>query len=215
MSSVTTAKEACPSCGTVPRSPLLCEHCQELLEPLVPPGPFEALGLTPTFALDLGDARRRMLEFSRALHPDFHATAGPEERRRAEDNTAALNAAFRVLSDDSRRADWLLRFLGGPPEEEERSMPREFLEEVLEWNETIEQARADGPGSPTRQALEELGRRLEAERARAMDGMGALLTPLPAHGSPLLGRARQQLNAVRYLDRALGELGELRLTTGT
>jgi molecular chaperone HscB len=211
VATVSPAVEACPSCGKSPSTPLLCESCGELLEPRSAPSPFAVLGVAPAFAVDVNAARRRLLELSRALHPDFHAGDDAETRRLAEDNTAALNAAFRVLSDDFRRADWLVRSLGGPGEDEERAMPPEFLQSVLEWNETIEEARAAAPGSSERARLAGLAAELRDTRAATMGRVGALLTPLPAPGSQALRAARQELNALRYLDRALRELGELLL----
>jgi len=205
---------ACPECGSELATPLLCERCGTLLDPATPPTPFAVLGLEPTYALDLGAATKRVLALSRALHPDFHANAGDELRRRAQDNTAALNAAFQVLADDARRADWLVRDLGGPAEDQERAMPPAYLEEVLEWNEAIEEARGSAAAdSPARARLAPLNERLEQERTKTLRRIAALLTPLPPRGSPALRSARQELNAVRYLDRALRELGELRLAT--
>jgi molecular chaperone HscB len=207
------AVEACPACGAVLRTPLLCEGCGTLLEARRPPTPFEALGLEPAYALDLTAVRKRLLALSRALHPDVHARAGEGTRRLAEDNTAALNAAFQVLADDARRADWLVRSRGGPREEEERSMPRLFLEDVLEWNEAIDEARSAEPDSSARRALAPLAERLRSERARGLAAIAAALTPLPASGSPVLRGVRQQLNALRYLDRALREIDELALAS--
>lgn len=209
MPALSPAVEACPSCGARPRTPLLCEACGELLEPRTPPSPFEALGLEPAFALDVAAAKKRLLALSRALHPDFHGTADADTRRMAEDNTAALNAAFHVLADDLRRADWLVRALGGPGEDEERAMPGAFLQEVLEWNETIEEARRAAPGSRARTALATLAAGLESARAEGVRRLAALLTPLPAHGAAVLRAVRQELNGLRYVERALREIGEL------
>lgn len=213
MSTASPVREACPACGTAPRSSLLCEGCGTLLEPRGEPSPFEVLGLEPGFELDPAATRKRMLALARGLHPDFHSQASPQARRRAEDSTAALNAAYALLADDFRRADWLLEALGGPREDQERSMPPEFLQEVLEWNEAIEEARAAGARSPALLALEGLASRLAEERGARMQRVAALLTPLPAPGAPALRQTRQQLNALRYLDRALAEIGQLRLST--
>jgi molecular chaperone HscB len=204
---------ACPACGSALATPLLCERCGTLLDPPAALSPFEGVGHAPPTANHLGAARKRVLALSRRLHPDFHANAGDETRRRAQDNTAALNAAFLVLADDARRADWLVRELGGPREDEERAMPPAYLEDVLEWNEAIEAARASAPDSPARSHLGPLAERLERERSATMQRLAALLTPLPPRASRALRSARQELNAVRYLDRALRELGELRLAT--
>lgn len=210
MSTASTTREACPSCGADPRSALVCEACGRFLEPRTPPTPYEALGLELVYALDPTVARKRMLSLSRALHPDFHSTAGDAARRRAEEGTALLNSAFQVLSNNTRRADWLVEHLGGPGEGEERSMPVEFLQEVLEWNEAIEEARASAPGSSERLALAALERRLDEERAHGLRELAVLLEPLPAPGAPALREVRRRLNSLRYLDRALTELRELR-----
>lgn len=186
-----------------------------MLEPHGPLSPFEILGLEPQAELDGTALRRRMLSLARGLHPDFHAHGGQEARRRAEDNTAALNAAYAVLADDFRRADWLVGALGGPREDQERSMPAEFLQEVLEWNEAIEEAREAEAGSPPRMALEALANRLVTERGATMKNVLLRLNPLPARGAPVLRLARQELNALRYLDRALAEIGELRLSSAS
>jgi DnaJ-domain-containing protein 1 len=155
----------CPACGGVPETPLCCEACGHLLDLPEGAGPFEVFGLEPAFLLDATALRKRMLALSRALHPDFHARAGADTRRRAEDGTAALNAAYRVLVDDLRRADWIVAALGGPGEDQDRSMPTAFLQSVLEWNEAIEAARGTEEGSPERAALLPLARELAAARA--------------------------------------------------
>ena len=92
-------------------------------------------------------------------------------------------------------------------------MPPAFLQEVLEWNEATEEARASAADSPARSALAPLAARLERERSQSMRRIALLLAPLPARAAPVLRSVRQELNAVRYLDRALRELAELRLAT--
>jgi molecular chaperone HscB len=185
----------------------VCEACGELLEPREPPSPFAVFGFEPAWALDHAALAKRRLVLTRALHPDFHGTADAETRRHAEDGMAALHQAQAVLGDDFRRADWLVGALGGPREDEERGLPAAFLQEVLEWNETIEAARSAGD----RAALAELERTLTVERERARAALAAELEPLPARASEPLRRARQILNSARYLERALRQLGELAL----
>lgn len=188
----------------------MCEACGELLEPRATPTPFEVFGLEPAFELDLAALQKRRLALARRLHPDFHGTADAETRRLAEDSSAALNQAHATLADEFRRADWLVTHLGGPREQDERGMPAAFLQEVLEWNETIAEARAAGRST----ALDALRATLEEERARARTALRAELVPL-APEAARLRRARQCLNSLRYLERALRELGELALAHRT
>src|SRR5262245_60687838 len=202
----------CPRCSADLETPFGCLACGAIL-PLEDDAdrldPFEILGLQPAFVVDPQDLRKRLLRFSRLVHPDFFATAGADEKRRAEKASALLNAAHAILSDDVARADHLVRMLGGPDENVQREMPKEFLMEVLEWNETLEEARA-GSSVPA-ERLESLREELEARRAEALGAVATLLTPLPPRGSATLVEARKKLNAVRYVDRTLAEIEALRL----
>lgn len=199
----------CPRCDAELANPAICAACGSLLEILDHATPFAVLGLAgPDHAVDATDLRKRLLKLTRAVHPDFFATADAHVRELAEKNSARLNDAYAILSDDVARADWLVTHLGGPDEQTERAMPPAFLAEVLEWNEILEEARSSGGDDPR---LVDLERDLRARRASALTAVTALLTPLPAPGAPVLRRVRAELNAVRYVDRALSEIGNLRL----
>ena len=202
----------CPRCSAELESPIGCLACGKVLPLGDDPDrldPFEIFGLEPAFTVDAQDLRKRLLRFSRLVHPDFFATAGADEKRGAEKASALLNAAHAILSDETARADHLVRSLGGPDENAQREMPKEFLMEVLEWNETLEEARA-GSSVPA-ERLDALRSELEARRRESLAAVSRLLAPLPARGSASLVQTRKELNAVRYVDRALGELESLRL----
>jgi len=202
----------CPHCGAVLASALGCAQCGRLLDPPAELSPFALLGLSERYALDGADLRQRVLRAGRLVHPDFFTQAPAAERELAERNSARLNRANELLSDDWSRADWLVGARGGPAENEQRAMPPAFLAEVLEWNELLEEARG-APASPGMQErLDSLARTLAAERARLLQAVASLLEPLPERGSPRLAQARTQLNAIRYVDRALSEIEALSLT---
>jgi len=207
-------KSFCPDCEERLETPLGCNGCGALLDPEALPGPFVVFGLEPTWEIDERDLKRRLRRIGRLVHPDFHAT-DPERRSRAESNSARLNRAYEVLLDPFLRADWLIELLGGPSEKEERAMPPEFLMEVMEWNEALDEAAATPLDSPERTALEGLANTLLAERDRRLEAVGGLLTPLPPAGSPSLTQVRRDLNAVRYLSRALYKIRDLRYGTPT
>lgn len=202
---------SCPRCGARLGSLLACESCDALLDPPDDATPFALLGMPLSFEVDAAALKKRLLALSRRLHPDFFGTAAPAERARAERNSAALNAAHRLLSDEVSRADYLIAHLGGPRENEDRAMPAEFLQEVLEWNEAIEEAREAGPGSPAAAGLGPLAARLDGERSVEIETVGRLLSPPPPRGDARLGEARKHLNAIRYLDRSRRDIAELSL----
>lgn len=192
-------------------TPLVCTKCNAFQSQDSPPGPFQTLGLDPTWEVDSKGLKRSLLQLSRYVHPDYFVTADPETREQAERASAALNSAYEVLTDEVSRADWLVNELGGPKESEERQMPQPFLMQVMEWNETLEEARDAQPGSAEWQAMEQLGRELIEERANRIAAIGDRLTPLPEHGSDTLAETRREINAIRYIDRAQNELKSLQL----
>jgi curved DNA-binding protein CbpA len=88
--------------------------------------PFDALGLPASFDLDQGEIERAYFARSAAVHPDV--AAGDDEAQR---RMTILNQAKRTLDDPERRADALLIRLGGPPREQDRSLPPDFLMEIM------------------------------------------------------------------------------------
>ena len=204
----------CPECAAGLSTPLCCEACGVLFSPEKSPTPFEALGFEVAYAVEAKALKKRLLRLSRLTHPDFFATAPADQRALAEENNAILNNAHEILSDDFRRADWIVKALGGPSESDERQMPQAFLMEVLEWNEALEDGRNAAADSSERKALATLQTTLSAERADTLAAVAASLTPTPAPDATAdasLSAARKQLNAIRYLDRTLRELREIAL----
>lgn len=201
----------CPNCGRPLETPLACSSCRSLLEPPDGASPFDVLGLVPAWAVDTAALRRKLVALSRLVHPDYFGNADAATRELAERNSSALNAAFELVNDDLSRADWLVRARGGPSESELRDMPRAFLADVLEWNETLEEARASQVDGPARARVDALESELGQRRAELLQALAEVLAPLPENGAPALAEARRAINAARYVDRALAEIQGLRL----
>lgn len=203
----------CPKCQDELLTPLVCLGCGALLEVDASGAlsPFELLGLPAGWEVDRKQLKRQLLKLSRAVHPDFFATAEESTRQRAEDASAALNAAHDTLGDDFKRANHLVASLGGPSESDERQMPQAFLMQVLEWNEVLEDAQGAKPGSAEWIVMEQLAGELATERQARVTAIAAQLTPLPSKGDASLLATRQELNAVRYIDRTQTEIKNLQL----
>lgn len=142
------------------------------------------------------EARHRALSLE--LHPDRQAD--PKERRLAVDKTASLNEAVKVLRDPVRRAFYLLKLKGVDLERDEageqRRMPLEFLEEVMERREALEAVRA--------------AKDLARARAMAKEVSGLKDQALGAARTALIAEdvktATHQLGRVRYFTRFLEEV---------
>ncbi len=104
--------------------------------------PFAVLGIAPRFDLDLAAVEKQHRELSRALHPDRFAAAGASERQAALGKAVEVNEAWRIVRDPIRRAEALLALHGVDASQETRtSSDPEFLEEMLEQREALDDAK--------------------------------------------------------------------------
>ncbi|MFT6362087.1 MAG: molecular chaperone HscB [Planctomycetota bacterium] len=163
--------------------------------------------------MDRSSLRKQLLKLQRLLHPDFHGSAGETVVEIAEHNTAEVNAAYEVLRDAAKRASWIVEHLGGPSESTERQMPQAFLMEVMEWNETMEELKAADDPVQTKAGIDELKAELNIQRAElienTLDNAEAQLNQVA--GATDLANIRRDLNAVRYIDRALSAIAAIAL----
>lgn len=155
--------------------------------------PFELLNLKPGFDLDATRVERAYLSLAAAVHPD---RAGED----ASASTAELNQARDILRDPERRANAYLGWLGGKTKEEDRSLPPGFLADVMELREQVEEATSSGdPASKQRYLDAALAR-----RAAFVARVSALFGTSP----PPLAELRRELNAWRYVERLIEQLGD-------
>jgi molecular chaperone HscB len=203
----------CNNCNEVLASPLACGGCESIFVASSELSPFEVFGLPVASRVERSSLRKKLLKLQRLLHPDFHGRAGEAMVGIAEHNTAEVNAAFEVLRDAARRASWIVEHLGGPSESTERQMPQAFLMEVMEWNETLEELKESGDQTQVKNAIDELKAELNMQRAELIENT---LDDTEAHlhqtdGARPLAEIRRDLNAVRYIDRALREIASIEL----
>lgn len=160
--------------------------------------PFETLGLEPRFDLDSAAVERAYLRLAAAAHPDVAGDDAEAARR-----TAEINDARAVLLDPERRASALLHKLGGPAKDQDKSLPRDFLGEMMELRETIEAAIAGG-GDGERATWRAWALKRRAEFIASVGAAFAALAS-PAAESDLRA-IRTRLNAWRYIERLIEQL---------
>lgn len=183
---------------------------------------FEVFGLPRRLAIDTDALRRRFYELARRHHPDFHQAAAPEERDRAERESAVVNAAYRALRDPIARAEYLVRLEdgrmtrgGGKPK-----APAALLQEMFEIQEALADAKAGGLDDAVRATLaahrDALRERYAAEEARLCEPLSrawdaaaeadaaARATALAALTESLTTRAYLR-TVIDDLETALGE----------
>lgn len=173
--------------------------------------PFEILGISRRFAIDLKDAEKKHLELSKALHPDRYANAGSQERRMALGKAVEVNEAWRAVRDPVKRAEAILVLEGLGDEIGETREPKPtgaFLMEVLEAREALDEAKSSKDGSKVHEVVEQAKKQLaDAERAlgAAIDSNLGNKGDLRA-AIPLLGALRY---ATRFSSEAIAAEDEL------
>ncbi len=162
---------------------------------------FERLGLPRRFSLDGAEVERQYLARSRALHPDFHQLGASGEQSASLEMTARLNEAYATLRDPFKRAEYLLTLKGGPTASEQKEMPPEFLEEILELRMAI----AELEDVASKSAMDQ---KLKSRRQAMLDEVATDFAKLESGSdrAKLLKSLRQKLNALKYVQNLIRDL---------
>lgn len=179
---------------------------------------FTVFGLPRKLVVDASALQRRFYELSREHHPDFHQGAAAERQAEALAQSAVVNRAYRALRDPLSRVEYLIALEEGREVREgatdKAKAPRELLREMLEVQEALEEAKAEGMGGEARERLREERARLEARyaaEAEAIVGRGAEWDRLVDEGGDrkaLLEWFKQRLATRAYLRTVIDDLSD-------
>mgnify|MGYP000023220357 CR=1 FL=1 len=97
-------------------------------------------GLDEVFDIDKAVLKNCYLDKSKLYHPDFYGE-DPQAQNIAVASSSFNNIAFKTLSNDIRRAQYLVELKLSHSEEAIR-LPQEFLMDMMELNEIIDEADA-------------------------------------------------------------------------
>ena len=179
---------------------------------------FTVFGLPRKLGVDGEALQRRFYELSRQHHPDFHQGADAERQAEALGQSALVNRAYRALREPLARVEYLIALEEGREVREgatdKPKAPRELLEEMLEVQEALEEAKAEGLGGDAGTRLREERRRLEeryaAEAATliARTGEWDRLVDEGGDRRPLLEWFKQRLATRAYLRTVIDDLSD-------
>src|SRR5262245_44004762 len=114
---------------------------------------FEVFGLERKLEVDLDALQRRFYALSRQHHPDFHQMADEAEQAAALERSALVNRAYRALRDPLARLAYMIRLEDGTEGQADDKVPlqppMDLLEEMLEIQETLEEAKGAGLNDET------------------------------------------------------------------
>jgi molecular chaperone HscB len=179
---------------------------------------FTVFGLPRKLGVDGEALQRRFYELSRQHHPDFHQGADAERQAEALGQSALVNRAYRALREPLARVEYLIALEEGREVREgatdKPKAPRELLEEMMEVQEALEEAKAEGLGGDAGTRLREERRRLEersaAEAAELIARMAEWDRLVDEGGDrrPLLEWFKQRLATRAYLRTVIDDLSD-------
>jgi molecular chaperone HscB len=182
---------------------------------------FTVFGLPRKLGVDGEALQRRFYELSRQHHPDFHQGAGAERQAEVLGQSALINRAYRALREPIARVEYLIALEEGREVREgatdKPKAPRELLEEMMDVQEALEEAKAaqgENLAGEARARLREERRRLEerhAAEAAAIVGRSAEWDRLVDEGGdrrPLLEWFKQRLATRAYLRTVIDDLSD-------
>jgi molecular chaperone HscB len=179
---------------------------------------FTVFGLPRKLGVDAEALQRRFYDLSRQHHPDFHQGAGADRQAEVLGQSALVNRAYRALREPLARVEYLIALEEGREVREgatdKPKAPRELLEEMMEVQESLEEAKAEGIGG-------EAGARLRDERGRLQERYAAEATAVIARFTewdrlvdegrdrrPLLEWFKQRLATRAYLRTVIDDLSD-------
>ena len=183
---------------------------------------FAVFGLPRKLQVDLAALQLRFYELSRRYHPDFHQVASEADQAATLERSALVNRAYRALRDPLARLEYLIALEEGRETQEgdpvKPKAPMDLLEEMLEIQETLEEARTEGLSAEARARLDQERQALVARHAaeeaaivtrfaewdRVVD-TGGDRTPLLEQFKRSLGRRAYLRTVIDDLSEALGE----------
>jgi molecular chaperone HscB len=173
---------------------------------------FEVLGLPRAYHVDAADLERRYLALQKETHPDRFAKALPRERMEAVVRNTELNDAYKVLKNDIKRAEYILKLEGMDIGEEKPQsttgatkqlvVDPKLLMEIMELREALAEARSDGDDGK----VAELTKDVVARRAAAMKSVDEGFTAYETGNKKPLDTIARALVSLRYYGRFMDEV---------
>jgi molecular chaperone HscB len=166
---------------------------------------FARFGLPRRYAVDRKalDSAYERLSFQH--HPDLLTSASDEQKQAAQQASADLNEAYRILASDAERAGYLLGLLSGGRKLNTEALPEGFLQAMF-----MLQEEADDMDPANTERRKEVRSDVEERMERVLENRAALFALTErdprAIDADLLQGIQSNLNEERYLRRLLERL---------
>jgi len=135
------------------------------------PNYFELFDLAVHYSIEEADLKKRFFKLSRAVHPDFHIQDSDAAQSDMLEQSSALNKAYTTLKDPELRLDYILALKEIVVPGEKLQLPSAFLMEMMELNETLEEAEESADETRLKVHLEQITQLENAFTAKLTNGL--------------------------------------------
>ena len=99
---------------------------------------FELFSLPEKPIVDRAVLAKKYFELQRKFHPDYHTDDTEAEQFDILELSSAVNKAFAIFKDEQKTIAYYLQIKGFLEEEEKYKLPADFLMEMMEVNELLD-----------------------------------------------------------------------------
>ncbi|CAL8143894.1 unnamed protein product [Orchesella dallaii] len=186
----------CPKCGA------LQKRCNKEL-----PDYFKILGHIRSYRVDLQNVANKTKQLQKTFHPDLYSQKGSEQQTLSQEYSSLVNKALYTLLDPIARGRYMLTLAGLSPEDPDGDLEKtmtsdpEFLEEVMELNERLEEINSEPDWKEFRNQNEETLKEIHGELEKAF-------------GKGDTKEAERLLGRMKYFDTLQHKLKDLQSRIG-
>eukprot|EP00128_Syssomonas_multiformis_P014927 Colp12_sorted_trinity150504_noHs@21425 len=136
-------KGHCWACKEELNRHLICPKCSSIQAPDLEISYFDIFELPVNFDIDARELEKSFKNLQWQLHPDKVSFKPQLEQQFSHVQSSLVNKAYQVLKNPLKRGLYMLELYGKPVEEGQTSQDVDFLMEVMEVNEELEDAKTE------------------------------------------------------------------------
>ncbi len=119
---------------------------------------YELFKLPITPVIDKSGISKKYFELQKEFHPDFYTNETEADKEKALEQSAAINKGFNIFSNKEKTLEYFLQLKGIITTDEKYNLPPDFLMEMMELNEAI-----DDKNTQAQQKINEFESELDTE----------------------------------------------------
>lgn len=104
---------------------------------------FELFGFEEAFIVDKNEVKKKYFALSKKYHPDFIIDGTEEEKQTALEMSSIINKAYKTFLNEDELMAYLLKQKNVLIEDEKYDLPKDFLMEMMELNESLMDAKLE------------------------------------------------------------------------